>query len=216
VKYKCFLFDFDFTLAKPTKGVVISVNYALSKIGLPQLSGENICKVVGYPLQDTFEMLVGNQFFEKKQEYLRYFKEKADEVMTENTELLSDVDVLLNTLAQKGIKVGIISNKYRYRIIQFLERERITDKIQIIIGSEDLLKPKPDPEGIHTAIEILGLLKENILYIGDSIVDAQFTQRGKIDFGAILTGMTKKEEFKDYKVNYFFTDNRELIKWINN
>ena len=44
--------------------------------------------------------------------------------------------------------------------------------IDVIIGGDDVKNEKPDPEGLLTAIQKLNVSKNQALYVGDSIVDA--------------------------------------------
>ena len=44
---KAVLFDFDFTLADSSVGIIACINYALARIGLPESPPEAILKTVG-------------------------------------------------------------------------------------------------------------------------------------------------------------------------
>ncbi len=66
----------------------------------------------------------------------------------------------------------------------------------MIVGGEDVTCEKPDPEGLLKAVETLGRDKQDVLYVGDSLVDAKTAQSAGVDFAAVLTGTTK--DFSDY------------------
>ena len=42
------MFDFDFTLADSSEGVVICVNHALSRMGLPESPADAIARTIGW------------------------------------------------------------------------------------------------------------------------------------------------------------------------
>jgi phosphoglycolate phosphatase len=62
----------------------------------------------------------------------------------------------------------------------------------------DVTKVKPDPEGLLLAVEKLGVKTEDVLYIGDSYVDAMAAEAAGMKFAGVLTGTTTREEFEKY------------------
>ena len=70
----------------------------------------------------------------------------------------------------------------------------------VIVGGDDVKNPKPHPEALIKAVSSLGAAKKDVLYIGDSIIDARTAERAGIDFFAVTTGTTTREDF--YPVSY--------------
>ena len=85
-----------------------------------------------------------------------------------------------------GAYIGIISTKYRYRIKELLDQHLPSDYFNIIIGGEDVLEAKPSPEGLLLAIKQLDIPKEEVLYIGDSTIDAETAEAAGVDFAGVL------------------------------
>ena len=90
--------------------------------------------------------------------------------MNANTILFPDTLPTLTYLKKQGARIGIISTKYRFRILSFLKNHMPDDWFDIIIGGEDVTHHKPDPEGLLLAIDRLKACPEEVLYIGDSTV----------------------------------------------
>jgi len=195
MRYKVYTFDFDYTLGDATKGIVESVNYALRNMNLPEKPTEQIRQTVGMTLQDTFTYLTKNEDQELRTRFVRLFKERADEVMTQNTELFEDTIHVLGSLRAKGAGLGISTTKYRYRIIDILKKFEISNFIDVIVGGDDVKNPKPDPEALTKALNMFNCTKEDAVYIGDSIIDAKTANSAKVDFIAVTTGTTKRSEF---------------------
>ena len=61
---------------------------------------------------------------------------------------------------------------------------------------------KPDPEGLLWTVKHLHVEKEEVLYVGDSLVDAKTAENADIAFAAVLTGTTTKEEFHKHDLVY--------------
>jgi len=97
-------------------------------------------------------------------------------------------------LRQKNIKTGIISTKFKYRITSYLEEYAPEACFDIIIGGEDVLHHKPDPEGLLKAIEYLNVKRDETLYVGDSVVDAETASNAGVDFIGVTSGATTDNE----------------------
>lgn len=215
MKYSVLIFDFDFTLGDATKGIVESVNYALAKMNLPTFTKEDIRKTVGMTLPNTFTHLTKMQDAEQRALFVTLFKEKADEIMINNTNLFPDTIEVLSYIKSKGMKIGIVTTKYHYRIIEILDKFQISHLVDVIIGGEDVKNAKPHPEALMAAIDKLNVHIDNILYIGDSIIDAQTAQNGNVDFVAVTTGTTDKYDFLQFPFIEIIGGLSEIIPIIN-
>ena len=194
------LFDFDFTLADSSIGIIQSVNFALRKLSLPQVSDQEIRSTIGLPLEDVFERLVAQKYIGWTDEFLRLYVERADLVMTRVTRVFEAVPETIESLTEMGIALGIVSTKERHRIEVVLERDGLLGSFDIIIGGDDGPRPKPDPEGLLTAIKALGASPATSLYVGDSTIDAETSRRAKVPFEAVLSGATHREDFDQFEV----------------
>ena len=196
-KYKACIFDFDLTLADSSKGILICFRHTLENFGYPVPDDRTIYNTIGMPLTDAFDVLTGESLTAEKREAMRVeYVHKADEVMVKYTFFYDGVIDGLKALREHDIKVGICSSKMRYRIVQSFEGKAGELPVDVIIGLGDTSKPKPDPSSLFECISQLGFGKEDILYVGDNLIDAQTAQNAGVDFGAVLTGSTGHEEFE--------------------
>lgn len=77
----------------------------------------------------------------------------------------------------------ILSNNFHSTIHLALEKFKIKEKIDIIIGRDELSNLKPDPEGLNQIFtKIPGLQKSQMVFFGDSINDKIAAERFFIDF----------------------------------
>lgn len=212
---KGIIFDFDYTLADSSKGVVECVNYALKKLKFSEIPDEEIKRTIGLTLDQTFITLAGRQQLDKTDQFKCFFVEKADEIMTDNTKLFTETPRVIRLLHNNGIKLGIVSTKFRYRITKILEREALLDYFEVVIGGEDVLILKPDPIGLLEVIKKLNLSVSQTIYIGDSITDAETARRAGIYFIAVLTGVTLRDDFKNYPATQFLKDISEIPRLLN-
>ncbi len=213
---KAIIFDFDYTLGDSTNGITLSINYALEQLGYPTRNMDDIKKTIGLSLKETYKTLALNENPVESEQFAQLFKEKADDVMVANTELYTGVKEVLQQLKNKGYRIGIVTTKFHYRIEQILSKFEANELIDIIVGAEDVKIEKPNPEGLLWAIEHLGIEKENVLYVGDGLVDAKTAQNASIDFAAVLTGTTTREEFEEYDNIYVGENVPDIVGYILN
>ena len=194
-RYKAFIFDFDLTLADSSKGILICFKHTLDAFGYSIPDDRTIYNTIGLTLLDAFDILTGIPDNPQREEMRAEYVKKADEEMVKNTFFYDGVIDMLEQFRSRGVRVGVCSTKFRYRIVQSFERQAGCLPVDLIIGGEDVINAKPDPQGLLACIEKLGLDRSEVLYVGDNIVDAQTAQRAGVDFTAVLTGSTAKDEF---------------------
>ena len=73
-----------------------------------------------------------------------------------------------------------------------------TDFFNVLIGNEDIKQPKPHPESIYQALDKLHIYPNEMIYVGDSIVDGETAQNAAVPFIGVTTGMTTKHELAVY------------------
>jgi phosphoglycolate phosphatase-like HAD superfamily hydrolase len=78
--------------------------------------------------------------------------------------------------------IGIISSNFHKTIKTILKNQNAQKYFQVIIGQDDVERPKPDPEGILQVLRTYKLNPENTVYIGDMDSDAQTAQAAKVKF----------------------------------
>lgn len=214
MKYTTYLFDFDYTLADSSRGIVICFRNVLERHGHTGISDEAIKRTIGKTLEDSFSILSGITTPETLAEYKKEYVKEADTYMTVNTFFFPETVTVLKTLKSQGAQIGIISTKFRFRIREMVDQHFPKDFFDIIIGGEDVKQAKLDPQGIKKALRRLHRRKSETLYIGDSTVDAETAQAAKVDFVGVLNGMTTREELMVYPHRQIL-DNLSLLPLIH-
>ena len=211
MRHTTYLFDFDYTLADSSKGIVICFQNVLKNHGYNNVTDEEVKRTIGKTLEDSFSILTGELNMEILQKYKKLYEQEANQYMNINTFLYPETLTVLQTLKKNGAKLGIISTKYRYRIKDLLSNYLPDDFFDIIVGGEDVTEHKPSPQGLLIAMKQLQVDKSDVLYIGDSVVDAEAAQQAQVDFAGVLHGMTTKEELEGYPHLLIMNDLTPLI-----
>lgn len=211
MNYNTYLFDFDYTLADSSRGIVTCFRAVLNHHNYTNVTDEAIKRTIGKTLEESFHILTGVTEPEQLAAFREEYKLEADVHMNVNTHLFPDTLSTLKELKQRGARIGIISTKYRFRILSFLDAYLPEGFLDIIVGGEDVKSPKPSPEGVQFALEHLGSTREETLYIGDSTVDAETAQNAGVDFAGVLNGMTTAEELEAYPHRMIMKNLSELL-----
>jgi phosphoglycolate phosphatase len=214
--YNTIIFDFDYTLADSSKGVIECVDYALTSLGLPTVSQQEVCNTIGLSLKDTFLKLMKEEYLAKCEEFAYLFIKRADEIMADLTILYDTVPETIQSLKDDGYTLGIVSTKFRRRIKSILKRYNLLNVFDVVIGGEDVLNHKPHPEGLLLAIKQLGRSSGNTVYVGDSTIDAKTAELAKVSFIAVLSGVTPDNDFQKYNVHKIIKDISELPRILRN
>ena len=161
---------------------------------------------LGLSIRETFRLLTKRHGPSEAEEFARLFALRADEVMLDNTFLFDSVKPSIERLLDSGKRLAIVTSKFRYRIEAFLKREGLTSAFGVVVGAEDVSELKPSPAGLLLALEGLGSLNHQTVYVGDSVVDAEAAARAGVPFIAVLSGVTPADAFRRYKTHSIIRD----------
>lgn len=198
MRYRAVLFDFDYTIGDATPAIVAGYQYALSVLGHVPATTEAIRRTVGYPVPEGYTMLTGDTDESRRQACLALFREKANPMQISGCLLMPGAEHLLKALRENGIAAGIISTKPSGTLQAILRNRGIRSMLALVIGGDDVTRPKPDPEGIFTALDMLSIRSEDALYCGDTVLDAEAAQNAGTDFCAVTTGATERAAFRGW------------------
>ena len=217
MQYKAVFFDFDFTLGDCAEAIVAGFRYAFSKMGLPEPDGEAVRRTVGMPLEDEYTFLSGDANLENRTRFRAFYTEKAGPMQVETARLCPGARELLDALSQAGIPVGVVSTKKSDTLLAILEARGAASLFATITGGDRLKHPKPDPEGLLSAIAAQGLSPEQVLYCGDTVIDAETAQRAGAHFCAVLNGTTSAADFDSagFPMEHVAPDLWDLKNWLN-
>ena len=198
MRYRYVIFDFDLTLADSSAAIIEFYKHILPLFGYPVTDDKTIYATIGKTLEDSFDILTGIKNNPKNKEFRAAYVKKADEVMAKKTVFYDDTLPLLQIFSNAGVKTAVVSSKMKYKIEETFLAHTSCIPVDVIVGLSDAPVPKPDPSGLIFACELLRAPREDVLYVGDSYIDALTAQNAGIDFAAVTTGPTTAEEFASY------------------
>lgn len=163
------LFDFDGTLLDTNELIIQSFLSVLDKRYPGRFTREDVLHFIGPSLKQTFDNIYPLLTEELIHEYRAWNIEMHDQMAVE----FDQVTETLRLLKSRGIKMAIVSTKRQEMIQRGLKLMGIEDVFEIVIGLEDVVNPKPDPEPILLALKKLNVTKDEALMIGDNSHDIE-------------------------------------------
>jgi phosphoglycolate phosphatase len=111
-------------------------------------------------------------------------------VMRTGTRLLPGAAEALRALHAPpfGLKLGVCSNKpvaFTRELVAFLG---VADCLTLLLGPEDVARPKPAPDMLLAALARLGLSAGEVLYVGDMVVDIETARAAGVRVWVVATG----------------------------
>ncbi len=213
-RYQAVLFDFDYTLGDATDAIVAGFQYAMKTLGHPVPGREEVRRTVGYRLQDAYTLMTGDEDPERKLRFRDLFREVALPMELEDTPLYPGAKELLQALHAAGVNIAIVSTKRTDVLNKVFVDHGVDGLLELVVGGDQVTLPKPDPQGINDAIAALGVAKEDVLYCGDTVLDAGAAQRAGVDFAAVLNGTTTADAFASFPFVHIAPDLNDLKTWL--
>lgn len=192
-------FDFDYTLADSTRGIVACINHAMRRLGLAARDPSMITPTIGLPLEKTLVQLTGRSNPGEAALFKQYFLEHAERVMLDNIHFFTVTRPVLAALRQAGHYISIVSTKERERIEAALVRDGLDGFVDQVIGGNCVKHNKPHPEGLLRAMRESGIPKADTIYVGDSVSDGECAMQAGVRFVAVLSGRTSAEVLSEWR-----------------
>jgi phosphoglycolate phosphatase len=129
------LFDLDGTLTESGPGIISSVRYALEKMGVPAMDGEQLRRFIGPPLLDSFRDLCGFDPAEVTVAIAAYREYYATDGQYENS-VYDGIPELLTSLRDAGRTLAVATSKAEVFASSILDHFALTEHFTTIVGSE--------------------------------------------------------------------------------
>lgn len=104
---------------------------------------------------------------------------------------------LLRKATRCGCKTAIATIDRRERAKLAMECLGFTDIIDLIIGADDVSRPKPDPEQIAFILDTFAIDRSQAIMVGDAMTDVRMGVNAGLRASiGVLTGLATKEQLK--------------------
>lgn len=216
------IFDLDGTLINTIDDLGQACNHALSACGFPTHKIEDYPRLVGNGINKLIERALPE---EHRQEatVLRlreYFVPYYDAHNCDLTHPYDGIPELLAALKAAGHTLAVASNKYQ-AATEKIVAQLFPNTFDVVLGERDGIARKPDPQIVWDIVErtaqsaySLELRGKGILYIGDSLVDAETAKAANLPFIACTWGFCTTEQLQTAAPDYLVNHPNEILKLV--
>ena len=206
---KLCIFDLDGTLLDTLKDIFISLNHALVKNNLPTKTLEETRNYIGDGIIRFIEKATGEEYKDKFNNVLMDYRYYYDEHCNDHTKLFPGIKLLLDNLKRANYKIVIVSNK-NDEAVQELAKIHFNGIIDAAYGVKDGMKVKPSPDTINRVIDEFKVKRSDVIYIGDSPVDAETAKAAGVDYRIVAWGYKRLSELKEVGEDKIVSNTKEL------
>lgn len=162
--FKAILFDLDGTLINTNDLIVHTYKHILKTHLDVEVEDGEIISTFGEPLKDVLERYGKDKAEEMFNDYIEYNRTIHDDL----TKPIDGVEEGLKLLKKMGVKIGVVTSKRREGALRGLKLFNLEKYMDIIITPEDTQNHKPHGEPVLKACEMLKVLPNDALMVGDS------------------------------------------------
>ena len=209
MRYPVVLFDLDGTLIDSGPIILASMRHAALTVLGAEIDEQRVRAAIGGPgLVAQMQELDAERADELVEVYRRHNEPLHDEL-----EAFERVLALLPVLRERGHRLGIVTAKRRATVkLAFARFPTLAELTDVLVGSDDTERHKPDPEPLLEALARLGARPDEAAYVGDSPFDIRAAKSGGLLAVAVgWGGIHETERLLAEEPDVLVTEPEELL-----
>lgn len=211
------LFDLDGTLADTAPDLAHALNALLVEEGRRELAYPAIRPVVSHGatalIKLGFGLASGDSGFDRlRQRFLALYSEN----LCRHTRPFAGIEPLLQTLQEKAINWGIVTNKPAFLTDPLVACLHFNPGPACVVSGDSTNNRKPHPEPMLLACTQAGSRPEQCLYVGDAERDIQAGKHAGMKTLVALFGYISKDETpQNWGADGMIRTPLEILEWLN-
>ena len=113
-------------------------------------------------------------------------------------------------LKDHGHRLGLVTSKLKSGAVRGLNVAGLESAFDCIIGADDVTHPKPHPEPVLKALDLLGATAAETVFIGDSRHDLECGRAAGVLTAAVLWGPFDRAHLQDLAPDYWLSQPSDL------
>ncbi len=114
-------------------------------------------------------------------------------------------------LRRKGYRLGVVSSGSDCRVAREIRELGLDSVFEAVVCSEQMEKKKPHPEGLETAMRLLGCSANESCYVGDSPEDIEMGKRAGMLTVGVRSAYPTSWKLESYSPDIFIKSLSELL-----
>ena len=206
------IFDFDGTLGDTRRNIVTTMQMTISEMGLPDRSDQECASTIGLPLASCFGVLYPDLHADRIQlcadTYRRIFDENLHTI---KPQLFPKVAETLKALKEQGLVLTIASSRSHASLARLTRDLGISNCISLLIGADDVVRAKPEPEPVLKTLSVMQFTKDEALVVGDMAVDILMGANAGTRTCGVTWGNGTREELEEAGADSIIDGIEELL-----
>ncbi|HOV27022.1 MAG TPA: HAD-IA family hydrolase [Pseudobacteroides sp.] len=212
MKFDAVIFDLDGTLADTIPLTIYALKKAVLELSGKEYGDDEILNEFGPVDTEIIKKLLDYKQDDIAPDvYIKHFEESFNDFVKP----IEGIGTLLESIKSNGIKLGLFTGRSRRATEIVLKKLSFREMFDILLTGDDTTKPKPDPEGIEKALELLSADKESSLYVGDFDVDILASRAAGVKSALALWASSSDDRLNELKPDYSLKTPQELIDIIS-
>jgi HAD superfamily hydrolase (TIGR01509 family) len=117
----------------------------------------------------------------------------------------------IQKLKRKGYRLGVVSSGTDCRVAREISELGLESFFETIICNEQMVEKKPHPEGLETALRLLGCARDATAYVGDSPEDIEMGKRANMFTVGVRSDYPTSWKLKSHNPDIFIESLSELL-----
>ena len=205
------IFDFDGTMADTRHNIVLTMQRVMWELGMPVADEDTCASTIGLPLKDCFRKI----FPELTDDGAEHCAETYRQIFFANAKSLvpnmfPHVQETIDLLHAHRVQMAIASSRTSASLLGFIREMHLTDKIVMVVGSDEVTHHKPHPEPVNVILSALDVPASETFVVGDMPVDILMGSAAGTHTCAVTYGNASAEELSAAGADFLIEDMAEL------
>ena len=206
------IFDFDGTLADTCELIVKTNQEVQRRLGYPVCEPERIIATIGLPLGECIMVMYPEVRREELPRWYTVYREVFEELKRHiMPALFPHVTETLKALHERGCTLSVASSRGRESLNDFLREMGIAPYVSYVLGAEDVVRAKPNPEPVLKTLQALSFRADETLVVGDMPVDIQMGLGAGAQTCGVTFGNSSREALQEAGAHHVIDDFGELL-----
>ncbi len=191
------ILDFDGTLGDTAAVIVKTMQATIQELGLPPRTDSDCAAMIGLRLIEIPKVLFPGHEVDGDM-YAATYRRLFHEYNTEGAVVLyPNVMETLEELKERGYILTIASSRSHASLAEYVENLGLSPIIGFILGADDVVNGKPDPEPVTRTLEKYGMRPEETIVVGDTVFDIKMGKNAGTRTCGVTYGNGSKESLAD-------------------
>jgi HAD superfamily hydrolase (TIGR01549 family) len=205
------LFDIDGTLTRTNDLIFATFNFIATKYCGRTYEPREIIALFGPPEEGALIPIVGEERLVEAMDDLCEFYSSHHHAMADLHAGMGDVLAFLKGM---GIPLGVFTGKGRRTAMITLDALGIAGYFDLIVSGNDVVRHKPDPEGIRKFIGAFSLAPAEVLMVGDAMGDITASKGAGATSVAVLWDSYDRERVGGAGADFVFEEVSGFLSWL--